>query len=257
MKYLGGKQKLGKHIAKAMKELVPPSMVNGYLEPFCGALGVFIHMTDEYKCSASDIHPDLIQLWKDVQANVFTPPTSMTEQRYLEIKNSPGTSALKAFIGFGLAFGGRYYGSYAPNYTNGKKEDYLQAATNSIRKKQPLIESAKFFLKSYEKWKPQKKLIYCDPPYENSKFPIKYRTGTKEYDIFDNNAFWDVMRKWSKNNYVFISEVTAPDDFICIWEKRSHRSVAQSKLTSFKSKSDVHQTEKLFVHKSLEGKFHK
>jgi NADPH-dependent 7-cyano-7-deazaguanine reductase QueF-like protein len=36
---------------------------------------------------------------------------------------------------------------------------------------------------------------------------------------FDHDVFWDIMRKWSKNNIVFISERNAPNDFISVWEK--------------------------------------
>ena len=64
-------------------------------------------------------------------------------------------------------------------------------------------------------------LIYCDPPYQTTKYdPIKYRTDTKYYDIFDNEKFWNIMRLWSKKNHVFISETTAPDDFVLFGRKR-------------------------------------
>ena len=62
------------------------------------------------------------------------------------------------------------------------------------------------------------------------------------------------MRNWSENNIVFISETSAPEDFICIWEKISHRSAAQSKKTRYKSESDSYANEKLFVHNSVVSK---
>ena len=45
-------------------------------------------------------------------------------------------------------------------------------------------------------------LVYCDPPYAYSKYPIKYRRDVKKYDVFDNAEFWEQVRKWSKNNIV-------------------------------------------------------
>ena len=45
--------------------------------------------------------------------------------------------------------------------------------------------------------------------------------------VFDNEIL-NIMIKWSKNNYVFISETTAPDDFIPVWQKTTHRSASQS-----------------------------
>ena len=59
------------------------------------------------------------------------------------------------------------------------------------------------------------------------------------------------MRIWSKNNYVFISETTAPDDFIPIWEKTVHRSVSQSGKTRYKNESDKTKNEKLYIHNSV------
>ena len=253
MKYLGGKYMIGKEISEIMNKHVEPSSVKGYVEPFCGALGVLKHMNKTYtnRCVASDNHSDLIQLWKEVQENTFDTPDEVSENDYNTIKHYSSPNSLKAFVGFGLSFGGRYFGPYAPKYTNGKKENYLQAATNSVNKLRPLIQGVKFSAKSYKNQSHKNKLIYCDPPYQQTKFPIKYRRGVKEYDVFDNNEFWEIMRKWSENNIVFISETSAPEDFVCIWEKLSHRSAAQSKKTRYKAESESYASEKLFVHNSV------
>jgi hypothetical protein len=56
------------------------------------------------------------------------------------------------------------------------------------------------------------------------------------------------MREWSKDNYVFISETTAPDDFVKIWSKSTHRSASQSDKTRYKNPSDSFTEECLFVH---------
>ena len=250
MKYLGGKNKIGKYIANVMKERIRPGEVDGYLEPFCGSLGVTQHMTSDYNVIASDTHSDLIALWKKVKADKFISPKNMTEARYLKIKNQKSPSALKAFVGFGCSFGGKYFSGYAQKYTNGKNENYLRAVTNSMKKIQPKITNVKFKCCDYKKWKPKNMLIYCDPPYKYSKFPVKYRTSTKRYDVFDSKVFWDTMRKWSKNNYVFISEQEAPEDFISVWNRSTYRSASQSKKTRFKS-PDVtkYRTEHLFMYK--------
>ena len=59
------------------------------------------------------------------------------------------------------------------------------------------------------------------------------------------------MREWSKNNYVFISETTAPSDFIPVWQKTTHRSASQSEKTRYKNDSDAFKIEKVYVHESL------
>ena len=225
-------------------------MVDGYLEPFCGSLAITVHMTDYKKVIASDIHSDLIMLWKKVQKNKFIPPKTLNEDQWKKIKEYKSPSAMKAFAGFGCSFGGKFFGGYAQKYTNGKNEDYLKAATNSINKIKSKIENVKFYKKDYKKWTPKNMLIYCDPPYVPSNFPVKYRTATKKYSEFDNKKFWNVMRKWSKKNYVFISEQNAPDDFISIWSKKKYRSISNSKKTRYKSTTTKkYRVEHLFVHK--------
>lgn len=52
--------------------------------------------------------------------------------------------------------------------------------------------------------------------------------NTTQYSIFRNfdyDTFWKTMRKWSKTNIVYISELQAPDDFECVWEKEMSRSI--------------------------------
>ena len=52
---------------------------------------------------------------------------------------------------------------------------------------------------------PNNSIVYADPPYNNT-------TGYGK-DKFNSDEFWEYMRVISKNNKVFISEQTAPDDF--------------------------------------------
>lgn len=76
-------------------------------------------------------------------------------------------------------------------------------------------------------------VIYCDPPYQNT---TKYAT-----DMFDYVGFWNWCREMSKNNFVFISEYNAPNDFECIWMK--------DVKTSLKVHEHENRTEKLFIYK--------
>jgi site-specific DNA-adenine methylase len=57
---------------------------------------------------------------------------------------------------------------------------------------------------------PDNAVIYCDPPYK----------GTAEYKEggFDHDKFWDWVREKSKIHKVYISEYTAPDDFVKVLE---------------------------------------
>lgn len=251
MKYMGGKFFLCKEISSVMKSLVKPEDVDLYIEPFCGALNVLKIMNEDYKCFASDYHPDLIQLWKEVKEDNFIPPESVNLEFYEECKNLKSPNALKAFIGFNMSFGGKFYAGYVDKYKRDKVENFLSEATNSLNKTKDKIKDVEFQCLTYDSLKPKNSLIYCDPPYGNTKFPIKYRTDTKHYDIFDNDKFWEVVREWSKNNYVFISEISAPEDFIAVWEKDVHRSASQSSKTRYKNESEKNKIEKLYVHKSI------
>ena len=91
----------------------------------------------------------------------------------------------------------------------------------------------KFFNKDYKEMKEVKNtLIYCDIPYEN----------TTDYNSeFNHHDFWEWARNMSKNNIVVISELQAPNDFICIWEQEVTRT--QNNRDRFKS------VEKLFIYK--------
>jgi len=310
MKYLGGKQRLGKILGPILHdvwttgqssalscELVAAATeFNAYMEPFCGSLGVLRVVADNFPASAtilaSDYHPDLIQMWREVQAGSFEYPTTdtcATEEDYLRIKamklENGNPIALKAFIGFGLGFSGRYFASFAPKYANGKKEDFLGEMTHSVQTVQSILQ------------KPQPKpnisfrcqdyrtvfdaappgvnmLVYCDPPYRSTRFPIKYRRDVKHYDEFDSDEFWETMRGWSARNTVLVSEMSAPDDFVEVWSMQRYRSACQSTRTRFKGKfnpnpnpnpnplnldgeevkvepgSVKYKNEKLFVHKT-------
>ena len=248
---MGGKFFLCKEISSVMKSLVPPDKVDLYIEPFCGALNILKLMNDDYQCSASDYHPDLIQLWKEVQEDKFITPQNVDEDFYEDCKKLESPNALKAFIGFNMSFGGKFFSGYVDKYKKDKVENFLSEATNSLQKSKDKIKDIEFQCISYDSLKPKNSLIYCDPPYENTKYPIRYRRSTKHYDIFDNDKFWETMRRWSKNNYVFISETTAPEDFISVWSKNVHRSVSQSSKTRYKNESDKKKTENLYIHKSV------
>lgn len=228
MKYLGGKQRLGKHLAPVVQSYA--NETDGYLEPFCGSLGVMKHITLPNR-TAADYHPDLIQLWSEVQANTFECPESISEEQYLAAKQLPSPSAMKAFVGFGMSFGGRFFGAYSQKYIGDKKEDFCKEMVHSIQRTRPLIQNVQFRLSDYRDHVPVNKLIYCDPPYAQTRYPIKYRRDVKHYDKFDSTVFWDVMREWSKHNVVLISETTAPPDFVEVWRAPKTRSASHSKNT--------------------------
>lgn len=75
-------------------------------------------------------------------------------------------------------------------------------------------------------------VVYCDPPY----------AGTGQYNVgdFDSAAFWEWVRL--RAYPVYVSEYSAPDDFVSIWSKEK-RSLFNGK------KQSAVKVEHLFVHK--------
>ena len=246
MKYLGGKQRLGLELSNVLKFLCPESYTN-YLEPFCGALGVFRHMTDKYNCLATDIQPDIILLWQEIKNNKLIPPKNVTETYYKKVKNQPGPSALRGFVGFLCSWNGMFFAGLA--IFKGTKRNVTKEATNDIKKIKPLLQkkNVKFNHMSYDKHNPKNTLIYCDPPYKGT---IGY-TGTS--GSFDHDKFWNTIRKWSKNNMVIVSEETAPKDFKCIWKKKYSRGrgFKTKKNKGIKKVKGKDVTEKIFVHETI------
>jgi DNA adenine methylase len=245
MRYLGGKHKIGEKISSFIAYHSPPSeKINGYLEPFCGSLGVFKYMiglSNYSKYIASDIQPDLMQLWNELKTDKLEIPTDFTQKEYDELKYSKSTApnSKRAIAGFFLSFGGKYFGGYAQKWVTKKDRNYLHTFINNANKLKPILsgENVEFYQKSYLDWNPKNMVIYCDPPYQGTE---GYAANNGE---FDHELFWETMRKWSKNNTVFISEQRSPADFISVW------SLSKKRTLSTNTKSRKMKKEHLFVYK--------
>ena len=242
--YHGGKQRIGREIANVIYDVSTiiekesNFKIKGYCEPFCGMLGVYQHIPElfsdhrpklQYK--AGDTNKSVIKMWKEVQKGWVPPTKSISKSRYDTIKNG-SDSALKAFIGCSHSFRGVFCGSYFP-----QNESKIKHSSDKIRSQKNAISNIRFSDGEYTQYSNLKGfIIYCDPPYE----------GTMSYgdNIFDHKKFWNIMRKWSKQNIVFISEYRAPKDFVCIGSSKKYSTI------SGKGSRDE-RIEKLFVHNSF------
>lgn len=236
-RYNGGKKQLGKELANVILNYVVRSgySTETYFEPFCGMCGVMIHVIRSgvfSKYEACDLNPDIVCMWKAV-CNGWQPPTSCTEEEWNYWKSTTTPTPERAFIGSACSFGGAYFSGFSGRYTT--RDHYLSGSVKSIIQYQQDMRGKKVVWldsQSYDAGVHNGKVIYCDPPYRKNKVPSKYFR-------FDSNKFWDVMRVWSMNNLVFISELQAPDDFVCIYEK-THRKNSTHVVR--------YQKEKLFIH---------
>lgn len=260
MKYYGGKSRLGKYLMKKIVMYVNIVLDNynfkeiNYIEPFCGSLGTFKPMIDilsekeysRYKINyyASDINKDLILLYNYLKHNEIPNNLFISRKQYESLKTEK-SSVIRAIAGIVYSYGGGWFNGYCTSVVldNGLKRNYIRESYDALNRDRKYIKLINFKHASYETCLNNIKnndnkvlnIIYCDPP---------YRDTNKKYNIesFDHDLFWETMRVLSKNNLVFVSELTAPTDFKCVY---TH------KYSSKINKINVDRDEKIFIHKSL------
>ena len=238
--YHGGKQRIGLQISEYIHyiySIIPEIKVVGYCEPFAGMLGVYRHIPELFEDDniqtylAGDTNESVIKMWTRAQKG-WKPPTNTTEKEYNLLKTS-SPSALRGYIGHQYSFGGQFFMGYATKY--GKTPDSSRASNNVVAIAKEL-KQVQFKHGPYTQFSNLKNfIIYCDPPYENSS--QRYT----QVDGFSSTDFWDWCRKMSKDNIIFVSSYSAPQDFIEVMSS-SH------KLTGIiHSGADKKRTEKLFL----------
>lgn len=235
MKYMGSK-------ARHAKEILPiilSGRTDGqwYVEPFVGGANV-IDKVDGNRIG-SDFNPYVIALWKAV-SDGWVPPDLVTEEEYAEARRDRVEDARTAFIGFGCSYSGKFFGGYARgDDAKGNPRNYCAESKRNILKQAESLRGVQFHHCSYDDLEiPPNSIIYCDPPYLGT---TGYATGS-----FDHDKFWQWCRdKVSEGHRVYVSEYTAPDDWVSVWEKTVNNTL--TKDTG--SKKGV---EKLFVMRGRE-----
>jgi len=193
----------------------------------------------------ADNNKYLIALWRGLQTDISLPTYNITKYLYNKVKIEWLNNTNIEFDDFEIGWVG-FTSSYNGGFLNtsysgiiitkiGTIRDYISESKRNIIKQIPLIKGVKFIHSSYDDLNiPDNSIIYCDPPYANT---AKYSTG-----VFNHDKFWEWCRVKSREGHkVYISEYNAPDDFICIWNKKVSSSL------SLKNKLSI---EKLFVHQS-------
>lgn len=232
MRYQGGKSRIASDIALHVEGGVLLSRT--LVSLFCGACNIEAKVKGFDRIVCNDNHPYLIALFKALQ-NGYDLPETITEEQYHYIKDHKDENpALTGFVGFACSFGGKWFGGYARDKA---QVNYALRGKRSLASKMKTLMDAEFLCLDYRDVElPDGCIIYADPPYENT---TKYANGD-----FNTSQFWQYIREISQEHVVYISELKAPDDFVCIWQKDIRRILDVNKDNQFKS------TEKLFIHKN-------
>lgn len=234
MKYLGSK-------ARIAKEILPIILRNRkenqyYVEPFAGGMNSICEVKGNR--IANDINEYLISMWKELIKGWI--PDKIGKDLYLKIRDNKENypDYLVGWVGFNCSYSGKWFSGYAgiTKTKIGTVRDYQSEAIKNCLEQVNKMKNVEFKSLYYDKLEiPTKSIIYCDPPYKGT---------TKNYNEFDNDKFWEWVRRMSKQGHeVYVSEYEAPTDFECIWKKEIKSSLsANGKIGG--SKLSI---EKLFI----------
>lgn len=233
MKYMGSKNRIAKHLLPIILKDRKPGQ--WYVEPFVGGA----NMIDKVEGNriGADVNEFLIRALVLIRDNPNLIPRSnldYTKEMYLKARLSDLSNPVDCFAMFNYSFGSTFKGSWAQNK---RGTDYVKECVKNVLIQSKRLQGVKILQSEYSKLQiPYKSIIYCDPPYRGT---FKYK-GTNP---FNHDLFWQWCRDKAKEGHqVFISEYSAPDDFICVWSM-SLNSNANAKATGV-------AIEKLFVHES-------
>lgn len=229
MRYQGGKSRIATPLAQILNSTGGACFVS----LFCGSCSVESKVTGYNRIILNDKHRYLIALLKGVQAG-YELPEIITEEQYQAIRaNKDADPVLTGFVGFGCSFGGKWFGGYARNKGG---TNYAAQSKRSLLKDMATLDGAEIFCGDYRQVPiPPGAVVYADPPYDNT-------TGYNN-EKFNSTEFWQAMRLLADTGHtVYISEQTAPPDFVCVWEKPFTRTLDRNKGNQFKV------TEKLFTY---------
>ena len=239
MKYMGSKAKIAQYIVPIIQDYIIEHHCHTYVEPFCGGCNVIdkIVCVDRVGC---DKQVYLIAMLQNLD-KIPTLPDAVSYEHYSDVRNSYNKRDSRypdwyiGAIGFLSSYNGRFFdGGYSGVRTikDGSTRDYYAEAKRNLIAQIPALDGIEFIAGDYKDTCSDFRecLIYCDPPYLQTK---QYRNG------IDYTEFWDWCKKMARYNTVLVSESAAPDNVTCIWEKPIKRTI------------DIHSTktanEKLFL----------
>lgn len=239
---MGSKAKYAKYIVPILQRTIDENKIDNYIECFVGGANIIdkIKCPNKFGYDRSDTLIALLQtaaedfdkVMKDGNRELWD-----KGKTYVKDGIMPEDMTL-AEIGAMEFFASYCNGGFPRGYAkNTATRNYYNEAYRNMMSQAPDLKGIEFKCQNYwELGNVKGCVIYLDPPYQGTKF-----YGYASQPKMDYEHFWDWVRKISKDNFVFISEQCAPEDFECIWQQEVKRTT--NKTNDFKA------TEKLFVYK--------
>jgi DNA adenine methylase len=241
---MGSKSKYAKYIVPILQKCIDDNDVKLYIEPFVGGANIIdkIKCENRYGFDQSDTLIALLQTAADNFDNVMKDGSRELWDKgkaYVKDGIMPEDMTL-AEIGAIEFFASYSNGGFPRGYAkNTPTRNYYKEAYRNLEKQAPNLKGINFLCQRYDDLAAddiEGAVIYCDPPYQGTHF-----YGYANQPRIDYNHFWDWVRELSKNNFVFVSEQTAPHDFEPVWTQEVKRTT--NKENNFKA------VENLFVYK--------
>ena len=215
MRYFGGKAKIAKPLSEFLNSQLSPEQP--FVDLFCGSCNVVSKIDSGRVRIANDLHYELIEMHKSIQAGVEL-PDKISEEEYNAFKNYSDVAWVRGFVGFGLSYSGKWWGGYA---RDGSDRNYCMNAKNSLVKKHKTLSDVAFSDGSYKECVvPEFSLVYCDIPYKGT---TKYSTGS-----FDHSEFYKWAEDMQRSGHtVLVSEYkhNLPEGWDVVWEHSSKKDI--------------------------------
>lgn len=239
---MGSKNRYAPYIVPILQKTIDEHNVDTYIECFVGGANII----DKVQCKnryGYDRSNTLIALLTQISENFDDVLKDGNRELwdkgkgYVKDGIMPSDMTL-ADIGAMEFFASYCNGGFPRGYAqNTATRNYYNEAYRNAETQAPNLKGIKFGCQNYwELADSTNAVIYLDPPYAGAKI-----YGYANQPKMDYEHFWQWVRDISKDNYVFTSEQTAPDDFEVIWEQETKRTI--NKTNDFKA------VEKLFIWK--------
>ena len=225
MTFMGSKSKYVQYIVPILQKVINDRGVSLYIEPFVGGANIIDKVKCERRigydrsdtliallCQARD---DFSKVLADGNRELWDKGKSYIKDGVMpEDMTLAEIGAMEFFASFS---NGGFPRGYAKNMAG---RNYFKEARANMEKQAPNLKGIEFYQNNYYNLSGFKgTVIYCDPPYANTK-----HYGYANQEKMDYTRFWNWAREMSKENYVFVSEQIAPDDFEIIWEMEAKRT---------------------------------